>query len=155
MIITGAGWLRGLRLWRSARGVTMVEVLIAIVALALIVVSISPVLILITKARFGWHEQRVAESLTRTIVEYVKRSDYDASLAAGHPLYDSDNMDYGALLGLDGDPYYGDYEVDVQIDPLDPEADGTGDDDGIQKITVTVTYRGRTALTTDAYKVNR
>jgi hypothetical protein len=71
------------------------------------------------------------------------------------PAYDSNVEDYIALLGLNGDPYYGDYTVDVDIKRLDPEADGTGDDDGIQEITVHIDYRGKFALTTVDYKVNR
>ena len=108
------------------------------------------------------HEVTVAESLTRTIIEYVKRSPYD-STNFPTAYYDSDALgegvsgaiDYPTLLELDGDPYHGDYAVDVDIERLDREADGTGDDDGIQKVTVEIEYRGKQALTTADYKVKR
>ena len=76
-----------------------------------------------SKTIISAHEITIAESLTRTIVEYVKRSEYDASFGAGHPTYDSDNEDYVTMLGLNGDPYYGDYTVDVDIYRPDPDGD--------------------------------
>ena len=133
----------------------MAEVVIALAIFGIVGASVMSALNASSKTIVTAHEVTIAESLTRTIIEHVKRSDYDTSFEAGHPIYDSDNTDYGVLLGLSGDPYYGDYTVDVDIERLDPEADGTGDDDGLQKITVEIFYDGRTALATRAYKVNR
>ena len=136
-------------------GFSLAEVVIALAVFGVVGASVMGALNASSKTIITAHEITIAESLTRTVIEYVKRSNYDASLTAGHPVYDSDNMDYGSLLGLSGDPYYGDYTVDVDIERLDPEADGTGDDDGLQQITVEIYYDGRQALTTKAYKVNR
>ena len=138
----------------NQKGFSLTEVLLAVMIFGVVGISVMAALNASSKTITSAHEMTVAESLSRTVIEYVKRSPYDATSS---PVYDSDNMDYGALLGLSGDPYYGDYAVDVDIVPLDPEADGTGDDDGMQKVTITVTYlpQSRPVLTTVAYKVDR
>ncbi len=73
------------------------------------------------------------------------------------PVADTPVYDVVSDVGLDltGDPYYGDYGVDIGVLLLDPEADGTADDDGMQEIRVEILYEGRSVLTTEAYKVNR
>ena len=137
----------------NQKGFTLTEVIIALALFGLVGASVMGALNASSKTIVSAHEITIAESLTRTIIEYVKRCPYDST---NDPiLYDSDVEDYGALLGLSGDPYYGDYTVDVDIERLDSEADGTDDDDGIQKITVQISYEGRQVLVTVAYKVNR
>ncbi|MFC1893587.1 prepilin-type N-terminal cleavage/methylation domain-containing protein [Chloroflexota bacterium] len=137
----------------NQKGFGLTEVVIALAVFGIVGASIMTALNASSETIISAHEITIAESLNRTIIEYVKRSPYDSTSAT--PVYDSDVEDYGTLLGLDGEPYYGDYTVDVDITRLDPEADGSGDDDGIQKITVQVIYDSRTVLTTEAYKVNR
>ena len=145
----------------SQKGFGLTEVVIALAIFGIVGASIMFALNASSKTIVRAHELTVAESLTRTVVEYVKRSPYDST--NDPPVYDSDALgvpvpgavNYPTLLGLDGDPYYGDYTVDVDIERLDPEGDGTGDDDGLQKITVEIKYHGRSVLTTEAYKVDR
>ena len=136
-------------------GFSLTEVVLAMVIFGVVGVSVMGALNASSHTIVSAHEITIAESLTRSVIEYVKRSDYDASLDAGHPVYDSDNMDCTALLALDGDPYFGDYTVDVDVVRLDPEDDGDSDDDGIQEIRVQIAFGGRTIITTMAYKVNR
>ena len=137
----------------NQKGFTLTEVLIAMTIFGIVGASVMYALNASSKTIASAHEMTVAESLTRTVIEYVKRFPYDST---NDPiLYDSDVEDYGNLLGLSGDPYYGDYTVDVDIERLDPEADGTGDDDNIQKITAQIFYQGRQVLMTVGYKVNR
>ena len=143
------------KLISDQKGFTLTEVLIALVVFGMVGAAVMAGLNASNKTIVSAHEITTAESLTRTIIEYVKRSGYDASLEAGHPAYDSGNTDYITLLGLDDDPYYGDYTVDVDIERLDPEGDGDTDDDGIQKITVGIYYHARSVLITAAYKVDR
>ena len=146
----------------NQKGFTLTEVVIALIVFGMAGVSIMGALNVSSKTIVSAHEMTIAESLTRTTIEYVKRSTYD-STNFPTAYYDSDALgegvtgavDYEDLLGLDGDPYYGDYTVDVYIERLDTEADGTGDDDGLQKITVEILYDTRTVLATVAYKVNR
>ncbi len=137
----------------NQRGFSLTEVVIALAIFGMVGASVMVALNASSKTIVSAHEITVAESLSRTIIEYVKRSSYDST--SGIPVYDSDVEDYGALLGLDGEPYYGNYTVNVNIARLDPEADGSGDDDGIQKITVEILYDSRTVLATEAYKVDR
>ena len=150
------------RITRSQRGFSLTEVVIAMAAFGIVGASIMGALSASNKTIISSHEATVAESLTRTVIEYVKRSPYD-STNFPTAYYDSEALgevvpgavDYATLLTLDGDPYYGNYAVDVDIERLDREADGTGDDDGIQKVTVEIKYRGKQALTTADYKVKR
>ena len=130
------------RIKGNQKGFSLTEVVIAMAIFGIVGASVMAALNASSKTIASAHEMTIAESLTRTTIEYVKRSDVNA-------------VDYGTLLALDGDPYYGDYTVDVDIERLDPEADGTGDDDGVQKITVVVKYDNRPVLTTEAYKVDR
>ena len=150
------------RLLRNQKGLSLTEVAIALAVFGVVGASIMSGLNTSNKTMVSAQEITVAESLNRTIIEYVKRSPYDAT---NFPTayYDSDALsegvtgavDYPTLLGLDGDPYYGDFTVDINIERLDPQADGTADDDGMQKITTEVYYQGKLALATEAYKANR
>ena len=143
----------------NQKGSTLTEVIIALAIFGMVGASLLGALNTSSKALVSANEITIAESLSRTVIEHVKRSAYDST--NDPPLYDSDSVDvnavdYGVLLGLDGEPYYGDYTVQVDIERLDPEADGTGDDDGMQKITVEISYQGgRWVLITEAYKVDR
>ena len=138
---------------RSQKGFSLAEVAIALAIFGVVGASVMFALNASSKTILSAHEITIAESLTRSVIEYAKRSPYDST---NDPvLYDSDVEDYVVLLGLNGDPYYGDYTVDVDIERLDAEADGAGDDDGLQKITVDITYEGHEVLITEAYKVNR
>ena len=143
----------------NQKGFTLTEVLIALVIFGIAGASVMFALNASSKTVVSAHEITIAESLTRTVIEYVKRSPYDSTIP--YPLYDTrstdaDAVNYPTELGLGGDPYYGDYTVDVHIEHPDPEADGTDNDDGIQKITVTIySQLDRPVLTTEAYKVNR
>jgi prepilin-type N-terminal cleavage/methylation domain-containing protein len=203
----------------NQKGFTLTEVLIALAIFAIVGTSVMFALNASSKTIVSAHEITVAESLTRTTIEYVKRSAYDSTVvttdlaasiddatdvitvdstddfpasgiiqiedelirytgkkatqftgcqrgftsttAASHanntPVADAPVYDIVNDVGIDlaGDPYYGDYSVDIGVLLLDPEADGTGDDDGIHKIMVEIFYQGRSVLTTEAYKVNR
>jgi len=47
------------------------------------------------------------------------------------------------------------YSIDISAVRLDPEGDGTGDDDGIQKIIITVDHQGEPVITLVGYKADR
>ncbi len=203
------------KIMSNQKGFTLTEVLIALTIFGIVGASVLFALNASNKTLVSAHEITVAESLTRTIIEYVKLSAYDSEVVTTNlagsindttgiiPVDDTDDFwpsgiiqieheliqytgktatqftgcqrgftgttatshdnntpvadtpVYGVGIDLTGDPYYGDYSVDIGILLLDPEADGTGDDDGIQEITVEIKYLGRSVLTTEAYKVNR
>ncbi|MFC2068595.1 prepilin-type N-terminal cleavage/methylation domain-containing protein [Chloroflexota bacterium] len=151
-----------LRTKGNQRGFTLLEVVIAMVLMGMVGTTVLLALNTSSKTIATSNELTIAESLTRTTIEFVKRSPYDNNVI-DTPVYDSqafsegvpDAIEYETLLGLGGDPYYGDYTVNVNVDRLDPEADGTLDDDGIQKITVEIQFGNRTILSTESYKVSR
>ena len=124
---------------RRARGVTLIEVVIAVAVLGLILASVAPVLLLITHAQFEWREQRVAEALTRNQVEYIKVAQYDPA----------DQPRYLSILELEPDLADGTYEIDVQASyPI-------GGDGNLQEITITIQHADEQVLQTKTYKVDR
>ena len=127
----------------NQKGTSLVEVLLALAILGAIVVSLFIALNVSHRTTFSVNRQTTAESLTRAELEYVKSCDYD----------DINNPpDYGVDPTLDIPT---NYFIDVTAERLDPEGDGTGNDDGIQKITVKVYYDGELVVTTESYKVRR
>ena len=127
----------------GSRGFSMIEVVIAIALLGMIAVAVLSALSTASMALIIADERATVESLARSQMEYVKNSDYDDVLESGHPQYDPD---LGAVP--DG------YDIDIEAVRLDPEGDGTDDDDGIQKITVTVSRDGEVKATLEDYKRN-
>ena len=128
----------------SSRGATLVEVVIAVVVLGLITASVAPVLVLITKSQFSWSEQRVAESLTRNQIEYVK-------VAAYIPGYET-LPQYAEVPRPDT------YDIVIVAQPIDPVTKlplASGQDEGIQEITVSIYHVDRLVLQTKNYKVDR
>ena len=203
------------------RGFTLTEIIITMALFAMVGSGVMFALNASSKTIISAHEITTAESLTRTIVEFVKRSPYDSLAITNElqgsvnddpaittiPLDDADDFltsgiiqieeeliqytgksgdsltgctrgfagttvaahnsgtavidtpayDATADIGIDftGDPYYGEYSAEIGVLYLDPEADGTDDDDGMQKIMVVIRYQGRAALTTADYKADR
>ena len=130
----------------NQKGFTLAEVLIALTVMGMVGVSVMAALNASSKTIVSSHEMTIAESLTRTEMEYIKRYPYDST--NNPPVYD-------VGIDLSGDPYYGDYDIIVEAVRLDPKDDGTDNDDGIQKVTVKIKYHDRLLLTTEDYKVNR
>lgn len=116
-------------LLRNQSGATFIEVLIAVVVLALILASIAPVLLLITHSQFSWTEQRTAESIIRNQVEYIKVLPY--------------SDDYATIPILD---IYKTYKVDIDTKLIEER---------LQEITIKVWHADSLVLTTMTYKVKR
>jgi prepilin-type N-terminal cleavage/methylation domain-containing protein len=127
----------------NQKGLTLVEVLIALTVFAAISVSLFIALNVSHKTTHSVNEQTTAESLTRAELEYIKSCDYDAE--NNPPVY---GVDPGLVIPTK-------YSIEVTAERLDPDGDGTENDDGIQKVTVKVYYDGELVLTTASYKVNR
>jgi len=134
----------------DSTGTTFVEVVIAIVVLGLITAAVAPTLMMINKAEFTRNEQRIAESLTRNQLEYIKSVPY-VYVDAGNP------DPYSKVPAPDGS-----YEIDllvqpITIDPVTQEHEylPAGDDEGIQEITVTIKHVDKVVLETKNYKVDR
>ena len=129
--------------WQGrSRGFTLIEVTIAIALLGIIAVTILTALSTASVALIIADRRATAESLARSQMEYVKNQGYQG-------LYidysESGHGEYGEIGG-----YTANYDVATTVEPIDPatyapypyiEVDGRfQEDDGIQKITVTVTY---------------
>ena len=106
----------GIRLFRLPGGFALTEVVIAIAVLALIIATVTPVLVLITHYRFSWNEQRVAENLARNHIEYIKVQPY---VPGPSPSY----RPPPTPSGLDGS-----WDVTVEAVPVILRTDPTGNE---------------------------
>lgn len=144
-------WLSRRHIIRDAQGVTYVEVLISIIVLGLITASVIPALLVINKTEFTRNEQRVAESLTRNQLEYIKSTPYIYGNATDpYP-------DYTEVPVPDAT-----YDIELSVQPVtintetqEHEYLPAGQDEGIQEITVQIYHVEKKVLETKNYKVDR
>ena len=130
---------------KNSRGATLVEVVVAVVVLALVVASVPPVLLLITKSQFSWSEQRIAESLTRNQIEYIKVTSY---------IPGNETLPQYTKVPTPDDTY----DIDIVAQPIDPVTKlplASGQDEGMQEITVSIYHVDRLVLETKNYKIDR
>jgi prepilin-type N-terminal cleavage/methylation domain-containing protein len=125
-----------------SRGFTLIEVLIALALMGTIAITILSALSTASLTLITADRRATAESLARSQLEYVKNQDYDDINSP--PQY----QPLSAGIIPDG------YDIAINAVRLDPEGDGTGDDDGIQKITVSVSRDGEAIITLEDYKRN-
>ena len=127
----------------NEHGLTLIETLVALAILgAIAAVFITSLTTSIQSAAVS-QERVAAESLAKSEMEFVKNSEYDYT--NNPPVYIVDpNLAIPAG-----------YSISVTAERLDPEEDGLDDDDGVQKITVTIIHNGDTLLTLENYKVDR
>jgi hypothetical protein len=102
--------------------------LIAIIVLSLVLASIPPVLLLITHTQYVWNEERVAESISRNQVEYIKALPF------------KEDGDYGLV------PIPKTFEIDLSAQAVE---------DRLQEITIEISHEDKVVLTTLTYKVDR
>ena len=117
----------------SSRGVTLIEVLVALVIFGIIAIVFAGGLGTASKAVFTADVRTNAESLARTQMEYAKSQGYIDYSEEPHE-------DYDLITPPEG------YEIAVTATELN---------DGLQKITVTVSHEGRQVMTLEGYKVHR
>jgi len=120
----------------SSRGFSLIEVAIAIALIGVIAVAVLGALSYASTVLIIADRRATAESLARSQLEYVKNQ----------PYIDYSESDHGDYDVIDGNPY----TVEVGVQPIDsdtyepyPYIEGDGrfqQDDGIQKITVIVSY---------------
>jgi prepilin-type N-terminal cleavage/methylation domain-containing protein len=123
----------------SSSGFTLIEVLIALALIGIIAIAFLSALSTASMALITADERATAESLARSQMEYVKNQPYDNI---------NDPPQYTKLP----DPEIPNgYDIVITPERLDPEGDGTDDDDGIQKITVTVSRDGEEVITLEDY----
>ena len=136
----------------SSKGLTLIEVLIALTIFSIIAVAFLAGLATSYRALIIADQRTTAESLTRSELEYVKTTSY---------LYWEDGYSYE----IPGDPPWWDldhnldsqfanYSVNVTGVPIDPDThvplqEG---DQGLQQITVKVYHGAKLVLTTVDYR---
>ena len=119
-------------------GASMIDVVIGTVVLGLMVASIPPVMVIISNQQFRHNEERVAENMTRSQFEFIKSQDY--KWGNDYDLYDPDTGHWKQVKYSQIEPP-SNYGVKVQVFPIDPETGqelAPGQDEGVQKIEVTI-----------------
>ena len=126
-------------------GVTLLETLVALAILGFVAVAFLSGLTTAARATFIADEQATAESLARSEIEYVKSQEYEP---AGQYQYRVQREEFETAG----------YTTDTTVDSIDPDTGETlqpGQDEGIQKITVTVERNGNPIITVESYKAQR
>lgn len=118
---------------RSESGTGLIEILVALVVLGTVSVAFLSGLATASKANIITDEQTTAESLARSQMEWIKNAAYAAEYSPPMPV-GSDYTDY--LTAITAEALY-------------------QPDDGIQKITITVSRYGKQLLVLETYKVDR
>ncbi|MFC2122306.1 type II secretion system protein [Bacteroidota bacterium] len=133
-------FLKPLGLARTELGFAMIEIVVALAIIGLAGVSFLAALTTVSKSTVIAEECSVAQSLAVSQMEYAISQSYDDT---GSP------PQYTALSDTpDG------WSVSVSATRLDPENDGTGDDDGIQEVTVLVNLYSQQVAELTSRKVN-
>ncbi len=124
-------------------GVSLIETLIALALLGIIAATFLSGLTTAAKATFIADERATAESLARSQIEYVKSQGYIDYAGPEHE-------EYGLIITPSS------YSVEITAVPIDPDTGQPSEQDqGIQKITVTVKRNDKPVLTVENYKVDR
>ena len=118
-------------------GTTLLETVIALAVLGTIAVTFFSGVITTSKAAFMADERATAESLAQSQIEWAANATY---------VYDT--IQYSPAPIPSGRDYIN-YSANITAQSLHPS------DDGIQKITVTVSRSGETVIILEGYKVYR
>jgi len=119
------------------RGLTLVEVILAIGILAAIGVTFVGAMTTSSRATMVAHEQVTGEGLAKSQMEYIKQQDY---------LVD---MQYEVL---DPAQIPDHYSIDVMAEYMNPRGDSIHNDDCLQRITITIIHDGEAVCTLEGYK---
>ena len=147
-----------MRLITGQKGLTLIEVLIAIAILALIAVPFLTALSTSSRGIIIADERTTAESIVRSEMEYVTNCTYHYTGFSYQIPPAANNTPWGGFHDLDS--YYADagYWVNVTGVPINSATGAPlppGEDKNIQNITVKVYHGAKLVLTTSTYKVNR
>ena len=123
---------RGFTLLRGQKGVSLIEVLVAVGILAVIGGGLSYALYSGYRGNSTVTGYATAERLARTQLEAVKAAPYDDTLPLEYPIIDLPNN----------------YSISLDV----AKKDGDGDGGTIQTITVTVTFGAEAVLTLQTFK---
>ena len=124
----------------SERGFAMVEVLVALVLIGVTGVSFLSALTTVSKSTIITDLHSTADSLAVSQMEYILSQSYDDTTVP---------LQYAPISNIPAG-----WSVNVAAARLDPESDGTDDDDGIQEISVTAKFGGKEIVALTSRKVN-
>lgn len=124
---------------RGQAGLTLLETLLSLALVGIIFGGLIGALTTSSRATIVTDELTTGDSLAEAQMEYVRSQVYDSV---------NDPPQYSVMANVPSG-----YTVICTATRLDPEGDGTADDDGLQKVVVTVQRGGRTVATLEAYKV--
>ncbi len=122
---------------RNQSGFALVEVLVALGIIGVTFSGFLGALTTSTTTTILDEERTLARNLAEAQMEYVQSQVYDI---ANNP------PEYEIMPGVPAG-----YTVVCTATRLDPENDGASDDDGLQRIEVTVQHRNKTVATLEAY----
>jgi prepilin-type N-terminal cleavage/methylation domain-containing protein len=126
---------------KRERGFSFIEVVIALAVLGIIAVGFLSGLGTASKGLLIADERETANNLAEAQIENLKQQAYDSI---------NNPPQYSLMPGIPSN-----YSIDQPLaSRLDPNLDGFDNDDGIQKLTVTVRHNGKEVLTLEDYKVN-
>jgi prepilin-type N-terminal cleavage/methylation domain-containing protein len=123
---------------KNQGGFSLIEVLLSLALIGIVVTGILSALATSSRATLTNDVQTTAQNLAEGQIEYMRSQSYSSEYPP----------EYQVLADVPAG-----YNVNCTAIRLDPEGDGSGDDDGLQKITVTVSFSGVTATTIETYRV--
>jgi len=126
----------------SQQGLTLIEILTAMAILSAVAVVFLMGMSTSSRAVMVSQERVTVDNLAKSQMEIIKSCEYDEV---------HDPPDYSASKLADIPTGY---DITINAERMDPVGDGFDTDDGMQRITVTITHDGETALTMVGYKVN-
>lgn len=125
------------KLFQDQRGITLMEILVALALLGMIGVTFFNGLTVASKANFIADERATAESLAQSQMEWVRNTGY----VEGATQYSAAPIPSGGE--------YINYSVNITAQPLN------NPDDGIQRITVTIKHFDKRVIELESYKRQR
>ena len=128
---------------RNQGGFAFVEALLALVILGVFGTALLGGLAVVTKATPIADEASMAQNLAESQMEYVLTQDYDH--VSNPPQY----------IVLSGTAVPEGYSITNVASRLDPDSDGYDDDDGIQRIEITVQHWDNEVTKLEGYRIRQ
>ena len=135
----------------NSEGASIIEATIALAILGIIAVVFLSGLTMSLRAASISDERSVAQNLAQSQMEYIKDQGYDE--INNPPQY---NLDPNLIIPTGYTIYgYDEPHPGYFAQRLDTEGDGLDNDDGLQKIIVTVKHNDKEVTTLENYKAHR
>lgn len=128
-----------LKLMKSEKGFTLIEVLMALALMGILAVTFLMAIFIASKAILITDERTMAESLARSQMEYVKEQEYSDVY---YPIDMSEYPDSFSIWSKDAGGGVVEEIVGIHLD------------EGLQKITLVIYNSDKEVLTLEGYKVD-